>query len=875
MLDSRDIIKYSLVKISARLMAVALCLSLLFVNIPVSFADFASNGKQTFTASVTIPALVDADHDGISDAWEAQYGLDPTDPDDANNDEDSDGITNLEESHLGTSPLVSNSGINVRIVASPNSGAQPLDVTLTAEVADDGGYDIVKYEWDFDGSGTYDYSLSDNTPFTYKYTASGTHNIKLRVTNSAGGVGVTTATINVTKIGSSPDAITNPAIPIQPLIPSNWVFSGTETDDITVYQWDLTGNGEYDFTSTRSPSITYTYKDVGPGSFNTHFRVTDAEGLSDIGAVGVEINSSSWYSPGTAQGRSRPKIIFPGGYVIREAEAGEEISLSGYGIPVAGNDFGYAKKLEWDFEGDGIYDWVTSLLDDNTWTDNTGGKADVTHIYGRPGIYRATLRATTNADVTATDHILVIVEDDDLDAPEAEAEAEYYIDNEKHEYEEGDPAIEGTIPFRATFIHKESSSDVTRFEWDFDGNKRFDWTGTERNPTENKPVYTYTTPGYYLASLRVTNENGLTDTDYIPVFVTMPDTYASMITTPEEGQTIAGNAITLTSDVFPDDDGVSTVMFQYSADSGATWNDIGQGQPIASYTATWDTTTVSNGDYLIRAIVNGVNSEDFRSLSGVVDNNFDPDNIPDNIDIYENSSNGTYTKITKLDPDKDNEIVLSNGTRIKIPIGALKNNGDEPRLTIVETDESAGVGNAIDLTIEGADNFEKDITIIVPYPDADNDGIVDGTGRSENDIVIMWKNEKGEWEPLSDSVVYPDENFIVAKINHLSLFGAGFMSGVAAALGGGSTAIEGALSYCFIATAVYGSADAGDVMILRKFRDRFLLTGPLGKRFVNYYYQYSPSIAEYIKDKPALKRITRLVLKPIVKFAEWKLSRSE
>lgn len=39
----------------------------------------------------------DSDEDGMPDAWEAEHGLDPGDPEDRNGDEDGDGYTNLEE----------------------------------------------------------------------------------------------------------------------------------------------------------------------------------------------------------------------------------------------------------------------------------------------------------------------------------------------------------------------------------------------------------------------------------------------------------------------------------------------------------------------------------------------------------------------------------------------------------------------------------------------------------------------------------------------------------------------------------------------------------------------------------------------------------
>ncbi len=48
---------------------------------------------------------LDDDNDGMPDDWEMQFGFDPLDPSDAAEDADGDGVTNLEEFQMGTSPL--------------------------------------------------------------------------------------------------------------------------------------------------------------------------------------------------------------------------------------------------------------------------------------------------------------------------------------------------------------------------------------------------------------------------------------------------------------------------------------------------------------------------------------------------------------------------------------------------------------------------------------------------------------------------------------------------------------------------------------------------------------------------------------------------
>ena len=71
-------------------------------------------------------------------------------------------------------------------------------------------------------------------------------------------------------------------------------------------------------------------------------------------------------------------------------------------------------------------------------------------------------------------------------------------------------------------------------------------------------------------------------------------------------------------------------------------------------------------------------------------------------------------------------------------------------------------------------------------------------------------------------------------------------------------------SYCFIATAAYGTPMAEEIGILRQFRDEYLLTNPMGNALVDLYYRVSPPIAEFITAHPSLKPIVRTGLVPAV-----------
>ena len=94
------------------------------------------------------------------------------------------------------------------------------------------------------------------------------------------------------------------------------------------------------------------------------------------------------------------------------------------------------------------------------------------------------------------------------------------------------------------------------------------------------------------------------------------------------------------------------------------------------------------------------------------------------------------------------------------------------------------------------------------------------------------------------------------------------VTGTSGSLSRAATVTLNLASGCLIATATYGSELSPEVQFLRGFRDRDVLTTFAGSQFMTafnqFYYSFSPSVAQSIAENEILRAVTKLLLYPLI-----------
>lgn len=250
-------------------------------------------------------------------------------------------------------------------------------------------------------------------------------------------------------------------------VPLDVSFSATPLGGTPPYQfsWDLDGDNNTD--DTRK-SFSYTYNQKG--EYSVTLKMTDSKGYTASAGVLISVKSA-------------PVVI-----ASATPNAGSAPLNVAFSATSSDAD-GFIQKFEWDFESDGVVDFTSS------------SSASTQYTYPSAGLYHARLTVTDNEGLSSHDSVTIVVGS----APHVTATANVLF---------------GVAPLTINFsgIATDNDGSIVLYEWDFNGDRVFDYSST----TSADVSHIYTAGGVFNATLRVTDNDGLTSVYSLIVSVAGP-----------------------------------------------------------------------------------------------------------------------------------------------------------------------------------------------------------------------------------------------------------------------------------------------------------------------------------------------------------------
>jgi len=263
------------------------------------------------------------------------------------------------------------------IGATPDTGVAPLEVTLDASGSNDPDGDIVLYEWDWEGDGTYDHNSGSDASAIHTYDHPGIYYPTVRVTDDGGATDTDNVMVSVLPPSNVPPTADIAAEPTSGDVPLTVSFSAEGSEDtdgeIVSYEWDWEGDGTYDHNSGTDATVEHEYD--ADGTFNATVRVTDDASATDTDSVVIEVCVPN--VPPTAD-------------ISADPTSGESPLVVDFDATGSDDTDGDIVKYEWDWEGDGTYDH------------DSGANPLAQHTYNDTGDYYPTVRVTDDRGGTDT-----------------------------------------------------------------------------------------------------------------------------------------------------------------------------------------------------------------------------------------------------------------------------------------------------------------------------------------------------------------------------------------------------------------------------------------------------------------------------------------
>ena len=348
---------------------------------------------------------------------------------------------------------------------------------------------VVRYEWDFDGDGTFDWSSPTSARTSHTYDALGNLTAVLRATDDGGQVGTDRVQVlvrNLPPVLQGPNNLTTDSLGV------TVSFTASDPDGhVALYGWDF-GDGSARVESTTAPSALHDY--AARGLYIVTVEATDDDGGSSTAVSWVNITPPVARDPPTVD--AGPDVT---------VTVNETVRFSA----VASNGTGRIVKYEWDLDGDGRPD---------------ASGPDQAYVYPTPGVRRVTLSVSDDIGFVVNDtrSVTVLPEHDALPVPVPSVE-QWVAPGKQLEF--GDRSYD-------------PDGRIVLWQWDFDGDGRFDFASDR----VGNATHTYAEVGKYAAVLRVTDDRGMVNSTSITIDVS-PDAPGTQRPSDTKGAVVCCGAI--------------------------------------------------------------------------------------------------------------------------------------------------------------------------------------------------------------------------------------------------------------------------------------------------------------------------------------------
>ena len=494
---------------------------------------------------------------------------------------------------------------------------------------------------------------------------------------------------------------------------------------------DQNGDGQYETSIEGSGVAIVEYPQKG--FFTADLRVLDGYGASSSTSVAIDVlgQAPSAVLDGNPTNGTAPLFVL---FTAANSTAATNHQIVAY---------------EWDLNGDGTIDAVSS----------TG---TIGWTYREVGTFAAMVHVTDDQGLSDSNGLTIVVSEPALQPPVVNLYAE---------------PIQGVVPLRVQFTASATDDvGVVEYRWDFDGDGSCDLV-TSTNCVPND----YTLVGKFLASVRAIDTDGLSGSAAAEVYAFEASRLRVWISTPKDGATLWGSNVTLHANTAPGSL-TAAVQLQYKAVTASTWNNVGSAliPPPYSFKTTWDVTQLpAQTNYDLRAIA--TDTEGLTVTSEVITVAVSSLASEGKVGaVVEGTVDGKHTKRETFSKDETVTVEVSDGTSVCIPAETVGTNATVAVILVggnTNPVNGAAEGQAsIDVNrevrFEGDVDLGKSLEFSIPYPDDDDDGIVDGTEIPEATLAGYWFDQaSGSWKKALDSEVHTKENCVKVKTHHLTEFG--------------------------------------------------------------------------------------------------------